>query len=255
MSASAASSENTVKKIYQTVIEEVITNIREAFLDEGYDEQLLQELKQMWEAKLNASRAVQPNDDVPSSSSNETSGNMRLPTQATNNPREHAASNHAVRNGQHQTIQNQSGIDTSNVDIKPGIQFSLDAHTRSAIQALPQSYQNQERLKKHLAPQVDGGVDGDGSSSEEDDDDLGDVNDDDDNDDADDKNNDDQNEYEGKEDPDPLNSEDDLTEPGSPNSNSDLFETDHVIVCQYDKVKLFLCYIYGIKLVINNFLF
>lgn len=35
------------KKIYQTVIDEVLTNIREAFLDEGYDEQLLQELKQV----------------------------------------------------------------------------------------------------------------------------------------------------------------------------------------------------------------
>ena len=33
------------KKIYMTVIDEVITNVRETFLDEGYDEQLLQELK------------------------------------------------------------------------------------------------------------------------------------------------------------------------------------------------------------------
>jgi transcription initiation factor TFIIA large subunit len=30
-----------------TVIDEVLTNVREAFLDEGYDEQLLQELKQV----------------------------------------------------------------------------------------------------------------------------------------------------------------------------------------------------------------
>lgn len=30
-----------------TVIDEVLTNVREAFLDDGYDEQLLQELKQV----------------------------------------------------------------------------------------------------------------------------------------------------------------------------------------------------------------
>ena len=29
------------------MIDEVLTNVREAFLDEGYDEQLLQELKQV----------------------------------------------------------------------------------------------------------------------------------------------------------------------------------------------------------------
>lgn len=42
------------------MIDEVLTNIREAFLDEGYDEQLLQELKQMWETKLSQSRALMP---------------------------------------------------------------------------------------------------------------------------------------------------------------------------------------------------
>jgi hypothetical protein len=30
------------------VIDEVLSNVREAFLDEGYDEQLLQELKQVY---------------------------------------------------------------------------------------------------------------------------------------------------------------------------------------------------------------
>ena len=35
------------KKVYQTVIDEVIDRVRDAFLDDGYDEQLLQELKQV----------------------------------------------------------------------------------------------------------------------------------------------------------------------------------------------------------------
>lgn len=36
-----------------------MTNVRDAFLDEGVDEQVLQELKQIWTNKLLASKAVE----------------------------------------------------------------------------------------------------------------------------------------------------------------------------------------------------
>lgn len=206
MSASAQSSENNVKRIYQTVIDEVIENIREAFLDEGHDESILQDLKQMWETKLNASKAVQNGDESAESST------LRLPIQKDSSKQ-------------------------ANQDIKP----MQDPSTRAALQALPQSMYSSgqqdvnQKLKKHIAAaQVDGGVDGSSSEDDEDENDLGEgiPGDDDDDDDK----NDDPSEYEGKEDSDPLNSEDDLTEPGSPNSNSDLFDTENVIVCQYDKI-------------------
>jgi hypothetical protein len=45
-------------KLYQLVIEDVVTNVREAFLDEGVDEQVLQEMKQIWTNRLMASKAV-----------------------------------------------------------------------------------------------------------------------------------------------------------------------------------------------------
>lgn len=35
------------RKVYMTVVEDVISSVREAFLDEGVDEQVLQELKQV----------------------------------------------------------------------------------------------------------------------------------------------------------------------------------------------------------------
>lgn len=35
------------RKVYESVVEDVISNVREAFLDEGVDEQVLQELKQV----------------------------------------------------------------------------------------------------------------------------------------------------------------------------------------------------------------
>ncbi|XP_071580958.1 transcription initiation factor IIA subunit 1 isoform X1 [Temnothorax nylanderi] len=60
-----ALSQTSVLKLYNTVIEDVISGVREAFIDEGVDEQVLQELKQIWETKLMASKAVELNPDPP----------------------------------------------------------------------------------------------------------------------------------------------------------------------------------------------
>ena len=215
----------------------------------------------MWEAKLNSSKAIQTNEDLNENTLTAPSpanASHKLPTQPPT-PRSNQASSAGSSNNNNiqSSSKNQqnppSTIDlTSNQDIKPNIQY-MDQHTRTAIQAayfnnnsnnsgnslpLANAQDQAARIKKQLAGQLDGhGLDGGGSSSEddEDDDEISVPHDDDD--DADDKtNNDDANDYEGKEDPDPLNSNDDLTEPGSPDSQSDLFDTEHVIVCQYDKV-------------------
>lgn len=50
-------------KVYHAVIEDVISNVRDAFLDEGVDEQVLQEMKQIWRNKLLASKAVELNPE------------------------------------------------------------------------------------------------------------------------------------------------------------------------------------------------
>lgn len=49
----------SVVRIYQEVIDDVIVGVRELFLEDGVDEQVLQELKQAWEQKLMSSKAVQ----------------------------------------------------------------------------------------------------------------------------------------------------------------------------------------------------
>lgn len=46
-------------KLYTNVIEDVIAGVRDSFLDEGVDEQVLQEMKQVWTSKLMASKAVE----------------------------------------------------------------------------------------------------------------------------------------------------------------------------------------------------
>ncbi|KAL6486761.1 hypothetical protein MHYP_G00061530 [Metynnis hypsauchen] len=55
--ASSANS-NPVPKLYRSVMEDVINEVRELFLDEGVDEQVLMELKTLWESKLMQSKAV-----------------------------------------------------------------------------------------------------------------------------------------------------------------------------------------------------
>ncbi|XP_001358368.2 transcription initiation factor IIA subunit 1 isoform X4 [Drosophila pseudoobscura] len=55
--------QTSVLKVYHAVIEDVITNVRDAFLDEGVDEQVLQEMKQIWRNKLLASKAVELTPD------------------------------------------------------------------------------------------------------------------------------------------------------------------------------------------------
>ncbi|CAG5127050.1 unnamed protein product, partial [Candidula unifasciata] len=54
------STSSQVTKLYRTVVDDVTNNVKEAFLDEGVDEQILQELKQLWETKLAASKALEP---------------------------------------------------------------------------------------------------------------------------------------------------------------------------------------------------
>lgn len=45
------------------MIDDVIAGVRDPFLDEGVDEQVLQELKQVWTNKLMASKAVEMTPD------------------------------------------------------------------------------------------------------------------------------------------------------------------------------------------------
>ncbi|KAL3213924.1 hypothetical protein MRX96_007327 [Rhipicephalus microplus] len=51
-----------VPKLYRSVIEDVINGVKDVFLDEGVDEQALQELRQIWEKKLLESKAIDPPD-------------------------------------------------------------------------------------------------------------------------------------------------------------------------------------------------
>lgn len=58
-------SQLSVIKLYNTVVDDVIAGVRDCFLDDGVDEQVLQELKQLWKTKLQASGAMDPPQPEP----------------------------------------------------------------------------------------------------------------------------------------------------------------------------------------------
>lgn len=53
---------SSAASLYTSVISDVISSIRESFLDEAVDEQVLQELKTLWDQKLAQSKTVDPNN-------------------------------------------------------------------------------------------------------------------------------------------------------------------------------------------------
>lgn len=58
-------SQLSVMKLYNTVVDDVIAGVRDCFLDDGVDEQVLQELKQLWKTKLTNSGAMDPPQPEP----------------------------------------------------------------------------------------------------------------------------------------------------------------------------------------------
>lgn len=51
-------------KLYTTVIDDVINGVREFFMDEGVDEQVLMELRNSWETRLQATKAIEVKQDI-----------------------------------------------------------------------------------------------------------------------------------------------------------------------------------------------
>lgn len=166
----------------------MINMVREAFNEEGIDEQVLLDLKTTWERRLTESRAV-PDKDTDS-------GPAVPSTQRTSR--------------------------TNRATAAAAAAAAAAAQQQQALAAVPQLYRPGNEVV-----QLDGPHD---TSDEEEDEEDG-KDGDDDHDDADDEKNEEENDSPG-EDEEPLNSEDDVSDE-EPN---ELFETDNVVVCQYDKV-------------------
>lgn len=304
----AGTPQSLTLKLYQAVIADVISNVKEAFQEEGVDDQVLQELKQIWESKLTSSKAL---ENVETETETH-----KLPDQKTvqvyQQPRQQQQTIQQVppqqtqaplqQHQQHQQMQQQQqsvppmqqqqqapNSNTVNVQLqdlskKIPIQITLppqhgstDNTSRVITIQVPAStlqgnqlqsvlggsvitaamsvptdvatvllqqhvdnvllhQQQQAQAQAQVKPQVFSQYDGahDTSDDDDDDDDDDDKDDDDEDDDDDDQDIDDDDEEndenEGIED-EPLNSSDDVSE-----EDPALFETDNIVVCQYDKI-------------------
>lgn len=299
----------SVLRIYQEVIEDVISGVRELFIEEGVDEQVLQELRQTWETKLLASKAVQNETEEKAKkqeqivSSNGFAKQVIPPSQQAQQTQQ----TQSIPAGQLQpvaeakmvpiqiTLPPQPGTDggqrvltiqvpatalqgnqlqkvltgpviTATMGLPPAIASSLlQQHVNAAFSSQQQSVavinknvvqtdgahsdteenicidpgmpsccnvnkkdrpkKKTSRVRESQPKQIDGSMD----TSDEDEEGT----DDDDDEDIDDEKDEDDQEIEdegGEEEP--LNSEDDVSD----DDPTDLFDTDNIVVCQYDKI-------------------
>lgn len=268
-----STSTTDVKKIYKEIVQGVCESVREALSDEGFDEHTLQELKTLWTNKLEASRALEP---LPTSAVDEsaTRANRSRTTNHNDTNQATTITNRQMipqRTGGIQVSHiNQGGhtniaySTSSNMNIMHGSnigaaqvftstqrpaqpnrsQFNpitlTNSHMRTPNQTdgahdecpLPKVHSKRKQTQAKnvkISIQLDGT--GPTVSDDEEDDDDNEIEGNDDVDDPEDDDDDEGNE-EGKEDPNPLNSDDDI----SGDDPNELFETDNVIVCQYEKI-------------------
>lgn len=249
-----------VGKLYKSVIDDVVSSVREAFADEGIDEQVLLDLKATWEKRLSESKAIgeassqgNSNSGASGSSSNNSgsgggggggtgntnasSSSSSTGTHSNHNNNNNVSSTSAsssilpVTNNLPGPIVNAARVATITPSLVPGAIVTGNSITSTPVATIqpPQSSSASvsQPSGKYIV-QLDGPVDTD-DDEDDDDDDMPDENDHDDNDD--DGAGDEDGENLG-EDEEPLNSGDDVSDE-EPN---ELFETDNVVVCQYDKI-------------------
>ncbi|CAF0840990.1 unnamed protein product [Rotaria sordida] len=259
-----------VKKIYQDVINDVCTAVREALSEEGYDDHTLQELRTLWLAKLDNSRALEPlpvsivdhvthrefrhpntgetnnasslnnkqatgmrlNRLHPASSTAVSTFNTTYATSATNSPILLSTTNPGARNYIGTNFPNRPPNQTNIGNSTMKASNQLDGANDEVI-SINSTKKNKCQKKKskiiHISFQLDGTGPPVGDDEDDDEDselegnDVGDELDDDDDEDG---------NEEGKEDPNPLCSDDDVSD----DEPAELFDTDNVVVCQYDKI-------------------
>lgn len=234
-----AAEKNIVKDVYVNVINDVINGVRESFTDDGVDEMVLQELKQVWESKLSLCKAVEKE----TSTATTVLLTSNSPLQETKPTITAAENQHSLPNQPQFMRMPQAhhllpGVTRSNI---PHLSMSAQV----AASSLPPAYIHQlinftstqgpnqyvyqpvpiavgSSSNQQIA-QLDGL--GDSSSDEEDENDHEDDDDDD----------DDQNEEAEDADvveEDPLNSDDDVSE----SDPAEVFDAENVVVCQFDKI-------------------
>lgn len=289
---------SAVLKVYLEVIEDVINGVKDLFLEDGVDEQVLMELRQAWETKLRATKAVENQSDVEKQGLKKLNDVNGFPKQTQQQVVKQVVgqvppNNHVQTQAVPQlldskmvpiqiTLPSQPGtnvapriltiqvpamalqgnqlhkvltgpIITAAMSLPPALASTvLQQHVNEVLSQQQQVVRqitkpviqsdgmhmldSSDDEEKPSTSRINNGpilrlqVDGPMDTSDEDEDG---TDDDDASDDADeDKDDDEQEVDEGGPEEEPLNSEDDVTD----EDPADLFDTENVVVCQYDKI-------------------
>lgn len=156
-----ALSQTSVLKLYNTVIDDVIAGVRDAFLDEGVDEQVLQEMKQVWTTKLMASKAVEstpePSEQHPPSILANSTKSANSKANVTKKAKAAAAAaaaaaNQENQNGTTKASANSSAVTTGSSQIKP--EPAAETLPNQQMQQLHQQHHQQQAQPPPLAQQT-----------------------------------------------------------------------------------------------------
>ncbi|XP_065845142.1 transcription initiation factor IIA subunit 1-like [Oscarella lobularis] len=198
-------SRTNVAGVYNEVIKDVVEKVREKFLNEGVDEQVLQELKQLWTAKVHQTGSVHNWEAGAAPIGRNVYPHASAP------PR--VASAHAQLTVQGQRVELPVATESVLASQFPGFGAPSKAKTPQLDGSRP------EKAKK--VPQLDGATEDSSTSSSEDE-----ENDEDrENDEGAGKESGEDNVEEGE----PLGSGDDV-------DSEEEFDTENVVVCQFERV-------------------
>ncbi|XP_062523735.1 transcription initiation factor IIA subunit 1-like [Corticium candelabrum] len=219
-------SKSSVSTVYKGVISDVVKNVREKFLNEGVDEQVLQELKQLWESKLQQTQAVDGlevkapiqqtlvyphNQAVPSKIQISVQGQtVQMPVANAQTLAAHYPSFKQV------VAPGGVAATTLVTKLKPSQLDGTRPDVACSSEGEASTFKSTSKRKARMVVQLDGPKDGSSSSEDEEDEEE----------DPDAKKDAAQEEEEA-----PLGSEDDESD-----EEEEVFDTDNLVVCQFDRV-------------------
>lgn len=153
---------STVLKVYHEIMDDVVAGVRELFLEDGVDEQILQELKQSWETKLLATKAVDTQTDIEkqvamvkkeATSNGQVFNHKNHPQQLQHQQHQHVAAQHAASApAQPVTSNNIAGPTSQQQHQQAPPTVTTATVTTSNQQAAQQSLLKQEPVAAHAQP-------------------------------------------------------------------------------------------------------
>jgi len=204
------------------IISGVIDGVKQSFIDSGVDLDVLNKLQDLWVSKLKANSSQGLSiADVIQPAPVKKGGRKKILSKKPRVKVEGKKGNSQIKIEEEEDMQVVGGIDQDRGEKEKKFTESEEVIVISSDE------ENTGSISFKM-PQVDGPADSSDDDGVDDDDDDG---DDDDDDDDDDDNDPDGEDDEGVEE-EPLGSEDDISDEDA----SDLFDTENVVVCQYDKI-------------------